>query len=129
MRFPGSANRGLPKKPRRETGLHRLCLKRELMPSAHFIDVQHVTALRQALADVSSALENLDIDGCDMDDVQELVAKSCEELERNQPNAATLATYLNSVARSLRSQPNVRTVVLELDAAMRDAKVPTNWEH
>jgi hypothetical protein len=45
------------------------------------------------------------------------------------PSVATLGTYLNSLARSLRSQAQVRTVVMELDAAMRDANVPTTWEH
>ena len=90
---------------------------------------QHATSLRQALLDAEDALEVLDLDGCDVSDVQEIIERALAELERPNPSTATLSTYLNSLARSLRSQTQVRTVVMELDAAMRDANVPTNWEH
>jgi hypothetical protein len=97
-------------------------------PDRH-VDQQHAASIRQVLCDVEDALETLDLDGCDVSDVQEIIDKALVELDHPVPNSATLGTYLNSIARSLRSQPRVRTVVLELDAAMRDANVPTNWEH
>ena len=99
------------------------------MSHPQFVDTHHVATIRQVLGDVANALEELNVDRCDLDDVQEIIDKAHAELERGQPSILTLGTYLNSLARSLRSQPNARTVVMELDAAMRDAKVPTNWEH
>ena len=93
------------------------------------VDGQQVTSIRQVLLDVEDALEVLDLDGCDTSDVQEVLDMTRAELDNPIPNTATLGTYLNSLARSLRAQPRVRTVVLELDAVMREANVPTTWEH
>jgi translation initiation factor 2B subunit (eIF-2B alpha/beta/delta family) len=97
--------------------------------SVHAIDQDQAHAIRQVLMDVRDAMSALDTDACDVDDVQEVMDKAIEELEAARPNVATLGTYLNSIARSLRSEPRARTVVLELDAVMRDSHVPTNWEH
>jgi hypothetical protein len=99
------------------------------MPHPQSVSHHHVESLRQVLVDVAHVLEGLRIDGCELDDLQEVLDLVIAELGRNEPNVATLGTYLNSIARSLRSQPNARTVLVELDAAMRDANVPTNWEH
>jgi len=99
------------------------------MSEDRFVDAQQAAAIRQVLGDVENALQALRLDGCDVDDVDEIIIKANAELRRDLPNVLTLGTYLNSLARSLRSQPNARTVVMELDAAMRDARVPTNWEH
>jgi hypothetical protein len=93
------------------------------------VDQGHAASIRQVLVDVADALGALDLDDCDTSDVQEVIDKTLAELSRPIPNTATLGTYLNSLARSLRSQPSVRTVVLELDAVMREANVPTTWEH
>ena len=97
--------------------------------SAPYVDPTNANALRQVLMDVEAAVEDLDSDACDAADVQEVIDKATAELDTGQPNVATLGTYLNSLARSLRAEPRVRTLVMELDAAMRDAKVPTSWEH
>lgn len=99
------------------------------MSVRHVVDPANADAIRQVLLDVRAAMQELDSDTCDASDVQEIVDKASAELDTDQPNAATLSTYLNSIARSLRAEPRVRTVVMELDAAMRAAKVPTNWEH
>jgi hypothetical protein len=90
---------------------------------------QQVSSIRQVLLDAEDALQALDLDGCDVTDLQEIIDKARSELDNRTPNIATLGTYLNSIARSLRSQAQVRTVVMELDAAMRDANVATTWEH
>jgi hypothetical protein len=90
---------------------------------------QHAASIRHVLGDVEDALAALALDDCDVSDLQEVIDKARAELDQPIPSKATLATYLNSIARSLRLQLQVRTVVLELDAAMRDANVPTNWEH
>ena len=93
------------------------------------VDQHHATSIRQVLLDVEDALEALDLDDCDTSDIQGVIDKTFAELANPVPSTATLGTYLNSLARSLRSQPRVRTVVLELDAVMREANVPTTWEH
>jgi hypothetical protein len=93
------------------------------------VNPQQASSIRQVLLDAEDALQALDLDGCDVSDVQEIIDKALAELDHPTPNVATLGTYLNSIARSLRSQSGVRTVVMELDAAMRDANVATTWEH
>jgi hypothetical protein len=99
------------------------------MSAPHVVDPTNANAIRQVLMDVQAAMQDLDSDTCDAADVQEIVDKATAELASDRPNAATLSTYLNSIARSLRAEPRVQTLVMELDAAMRAAKVPTNWEH
>ena len=93
------------------------------------VDRRQAISIRHVLMDVEDALEALDLDDDDAGDIQDVIDKTFAELENPIPNTATLGTYLNSLARSLRSQPRVRTVVLELDAVMREANVPTTWEH
>lgn len=97
--------------------------------SVRHVDPANADAIRQVLMDAQAAIQELDSDTCDVADVQEIIDKAAAELDTAQPNAATLGTYLNSIARSLRNEPRVRTIVMELDAAMRQAKVPANWEH
>jgi len=111
-------------KKNNEQEMHELA-----MSPHHCLDPQQAAVIRQVLDDVENALPAMKWDACDSDDVREVIAKADAELQRDLPNVLTLGTYLNSLARSLRSQPNARTVVLQLDAAMREARVPTNWEH
>lgn len=98
------------------------------MPYA-FLDAQNVSSIRQVLGDVCDALTEVRVDDCDLAEIQEIIVRASVELEQSRPSVATLSTYLNSLARSLRFEPNARTLVVELDAAMRAAHVPTNWEH
>lgn len=69
-----------------------------------------------------------DLKGCDIDDIEELLQPLDRELSTARPNTQTLASYLNSLARSLRSDPAARKACLQLDAAMREAGIPTDWE-
>jgi hypothetical protein len=96
---------------------------------ATHLTAQQAASIGQVLLDAEAALEALDLDGCDVSDIQEVIEQARAELDRPTPSIASLGTFLNSLARSLRWQPQVRTVVMELDAAMRDANVPTTWEH
>jgi hypothetical protein len=90
---------------------------------------QAVEALRAAISAAREAARSASLDACDVDDIEEIIAPAVAELEQPLPNVQTLSTYLNSLARSLRSQDRARRIVLELDAAMRQAGVPTDWEH
>jgi hypothetical protein len=101
------------------------------MPASvrHVVDRKNAETIRQVLIDVRNALQALGLDDCDTADIEELIDKIAAELDSPQPKVATLSLYLNSLARSLRSEPQARTVVMELDAAMRDAQLPRSWEH
>lgn len=85
--------------------------------------------IRRALDAARGAAQDAELDGCDLDDLEDVFAPVEEELHAANPNIRTLATYLNSVARSLRAIPSARNECLQLDAAMREAGVPTHWEH
>jgi hypothetical protein len=88
-----------------------------------------IEGIREALAAAREIARELPFDGCDLDDLEDVIAPAQAELEAERPNVQTLATYLNSIARSLRSEPAARSIVKQLDAAMRAAGVPTQWEH
>ncbi len=92
------------------------------------LDPANAGAIREALTNVRAAMQSWDSDACDAADIEELIDKSAAELDTHRPNAATLSTYLNSIARSLRAETRTRSLVTQLDAAMRAAKVPTTWE-
>lgn len=88
-----------------------------------------VRNIREALVAAREVAQRLRLDSCDMDDLEEVIQPAEAELDASLPNVGTLATYLNSLARSLRSEPRARATVMRLDAAMREAGVPTTWEH
>jgi hypothetical protein len=93
------------------------------------VERQAIEALRAAIAAAREVARSAQLDNCDIDDIEEIIAPAAAELEHPLPNVHTLSTYLNSLARSLRAQDRARSIVLQLDAAMRQAGVPTNWEH
>ena len=86
-----------------------------------------IEEIRQALDAAREAAAALD--GCDISDIEEIITPVEAELRRPRPNIQTLSTYLNSLAKSLRADPASRTACLKIDAAMRNAGVPTHWEH
>jgi hypothetical protein len=85
--------------------------------------------IREAVRAAKEIAHNGSFDGCDISEIDEITDAVDRELVRPLPNGLTLATYLNSLARSLRSQPAARKAVMQLDAAMRDAGLTTDWEH
>jgi hypothetical protein len=86
----------------------------------------HIDSIREAMRKAERAARAA-LDSCDVDDVDEVIASVEQELSRPNPNKNTLSTYLNSLARSLRSLPSAQGVCDQLDSAMRDAGVPTTW--
>jgi hypothetical protein len=85
--------------------------------------------IRQALDAAREAVRSGSFDGCDVDDIEEIIAPVETELRAPRPNIQTLSTYLNSLAKSLRADPGSRAICMQIDAAMRNAGVPTHWEH
>lgn len=90
------------------------------------VNVEH---LREAVRAAREAIRRADLDACDSGDLDEILDPVDRELNATDPNPMTLSTYLNSLARSLRSDPGARNAVMQLDAAMRESGVPTQWEH
>jgi hypothetical protein len=93
------------------------------------MDRAAIDDLKRALAAVREAARGAQLDGCDLEDLEDVLQPAEAELDRPLPNVQTLSTYLNSAARSLRAVPSARDECLELDAAMRAAGVPTEWAH
>jgi hypothetical protein len=93
------------------------------------MDQTAVAAIRQAVDAVHRFAHGSAFEGCDADDIDEIIEPVTHELQRAKPNVQTLSSYLNSLARSLRSDESARAVCDQLDAAMRAAGVPTNWEN
>lgn len=85
--------------------------------------------IQRALDAAREAVRNSSLDGCDAEDIEEIIAPVETELRAPRPNIQTLSTYLNSLAKSLRSDPGTRAVSMQIDSAMRHAGVPTHWEH
>jgi phytoene/squalene synthetase len=90
------------------------------------INVEH---LREAVGAAREAIQHANFDACDSGDLEEILDPVERELDATDPNPQTLSTYLNSLARSLRAEPATREALRQLDAAMRESGVPTQWEH
>ena len=88
-----------------------------------------IEEIRRALDAARDVARSGAFDGCDIDEIEEIIAPVETELRSTRPNIQTLSTYLNSLAKSLRADPGSRGVCMQIDAAMRNAGVPTHWEH
>lgn len=93
------------------------------------MDRTDIGNIRQAVAAAQQAAFAANFDGCDLNDIEEIIEPVERELQKPRPNPQTLTTYLNSLARSLRAYAPARSVCLQLDAAMRSAGLTANWEH
>ncbi len=65
---------------------------------------------------------------CDQGDVIELIDRVEEELHSVRPNVALVGTFLNSIARSLRAQPEARQVCLVIEDAIGAAGIVSTWQ-
>jgi len=85
-------------------------------------------SIHQALLSVQQALSTMALPGCDQGDLLELVDRLEEQLRSQHPNLATMGTFLNSIARSLRTQPQAREVCLTVEGAIQRAGIPSTWQ-
>ena len=83
-----------------------------------------IERIREAVRSAQRAVHSPNLDSCDVDDIEEVITSVDHELGRPNPNKSTLTTYLNSLARSLKSQPHARNAGLQLEEAMREAHLP-----
>jgi hypothetical protein len=93
------------------------------------VDRSSLDEIRRALDAARDIARSGALDECDVADIEEIIAPVETELRAPRPNMQTLSTYLNSLAKSLRSDPGSRSVCMQIDSAMRKAGVPTHWEH
>ncbi len=83
----------------------------------------HVRQIRTAIEAAQGFAHESSLSGCDAGDIDEICEALEKELKRPLPSAQTLATYLNSLARSLRPQHHGAQIVEQLHRAMGDAGI------
>jgi len=85
-----------------------------------------IESLRAAVQAAKKLVHSTELDGCDLDDLDEVIASVDRELGRPTPNKNTLSTYLSSLVRSLRSQSHAHEVRNQIESAMGEAKIPSS---
>ena len=92
------------------------------------MDGAQQAAIHQALVTVQEAVTTMTFPSCDQGDVQELIDRIEEQLHARHPNVPMMCTFLNSIARSLRAQPEAREVCLVIEDAIGTAGLPSTWQ-
>jgi hypothetical protein len=92
------------------------------------VSTEQATAIHQALISVHSAVTVLTFPRCDQEDLIELIDRVEEQLHCSHPNTALMCTFLNSIARSLRAQPEARAACLTIEQAIEAAGMPSTWQ-
>ena len=89
---------------------------------------EHLDSIHQALTAVQQAVLTMTFPSCDQEDVVELIDRIEAELHTGHPNTAVVCTFLNSIARSLRAQPEARDACLVIEGAIGAAGMPSTWQ-
>jgi hypothetical protein len=92
------------------------------------VNTQELTEIHQTLAAVHDTVGTLTFPRCDQDDVFELIDRVESEIDAAHPNAQIIATFLNSIARSLRAQPEAREACLRIEDVIERIGVPSTWQ-
>lgn len=92
------------------------------------MDDGQLAAIHQALVAVQNAVTSMTFPSCDQEDVIELIDRVESELHSTHPNVALMCTFLNSIARSLRAQPEARDACLTIEGAIGAAGMPSTWQ-
>lgn len=96
-----------------------------MAPTVARVDTHQLTTIHQALLCVTDTVGMLTFPRCDQDDVFELIDRVEAELRAEHPDTQVIATSLDSLAHSLRDQPEARDACLRLTGAMAAAGVPS----
>ena len=97
-------------------------------PMHQMMNTEQATAIHQALISVQSAVTVMTFPRCDQEDLIELIDRVEEQLHCSHPNTALMCTFLNSIARSLRAQPEAREACLTIEQAIEVAGMPSTWQ-
>jgi hypothetical protein len=89
---------------------------------------EHLETIHQALVAVEQAVLTMTFPCCDQQDVVELIDRVEAELHAPHPNIPLMCTFLNSIARSLRAQPEARDACLTIEGAIGAAGMPSTWQ-
>jgi len=92
------------------------------------VNTQDLSEIHQTLSAVHDAVGTLTFPGCDRDDMFELMDRVESELSAAHPNTQVIGTFLNSIARSLRNQPEARDACLRLEGLMERTGLPSTWQ-
>jgi hypothetical protein len=92
------------------------------------VNTQQLSAIHQALLCVTDTVGMLTFPRCDQDDVFELIDRVEAELSSEHPNTQVIATFLNSLALSLRNQPEAREACLRLEDVIEHAGILSTWQ-
>ena len=87
-----------------------------------------LTTIHQALVAVQHSVTSMTFASCDQEDLIELIDRVEGELNSPHPNVPLMCNFLNSIARSLRAQPEARDACLTIDNAIRAADLPSTWQ-
>jgi hypothetical protein len=93
------------------------------------VDTQALSEIHQALAAVHDAVGTMTFPSCDQDDMFELMDRVEAELSAAHPNTRVIGTFLNSIARSLRNQPEARDACLRIEEAIERTGLPSTWQN
>jgi hypothetical protein len=89
---------------------------------------EQAAAIHLALSSVQSAVTGMTFPRCDQEDLIELIDRVEEQLHCSHPNTALMCNFLNSLARSLRAQPEAREACLTIERAIATAGMPSTWQ-
>jgi hypothetical protein len=92
------------------------------------VNTQELTDIHQALAAVHDTVGTLTFPRCDQDDVFELIDRVETELSASHPNVQIIGTFLNSIARSLRAQPEAREACLRIEDVIERTGLFSTWQ-
>jgi hypothetical protein len=92
------------------------------------MDGQQLTAVHRALVAVQEQVVTMTFPSCDQEDLLELIDRIEGELHAAHPNLPLMCTFLNSIARSLRAQPEARGACLTIEEAFGAAGMPSTWQ-
>jgi pyruvate/2-oxoglutarate dehydrogenase complex dihydrolipoamide acyltransferase (E2) component len=92
------------------------------------MDGEQQAAIHEALISVHTAVTSMSFPRCDQEDLIEVIDRVEEQLHNHHPNLALMCRFLNSIARSLRAQPEARAACLAIENAIGKAGMPSTWQ-
>src|SRR5207253_9493940 len=85
------------------------------------MDESQAAAIHQALVAVQHAVTSMTFPVYDQEELIEAIDSVEAQLHTNHPNVALMCRFLNSIARSLRAQPEARDACLAIEHAIGKA--------
>ena len=104
------------------------CVPSRAGSNSWLMDGTQLAAIHQALVAVQQSVTSMTFPSCDQQDLIELIDRVEGELHSNHPNMPLMCTFLNSIARSLRAQPEAREACLVIEDAIGVAGMPSTWQ-